>query len=152
MAMASDSSLERLLQGLRAVAEGTRLRILALCAHGELTVSDLVEILGQSQPRVSRHLKLLVEGGLLERQQEGNWAFYRLTERGPAAALARQIVDLIPDDDPEHALDLERLQEVRAGWAVQAEAYFRRNAADWDRVRSLHVDEAKVEAALRRLV
>lgn len=150
--MVDDSPLDRLLLGLRAVAEGTRLRILALCAHGELTVSDLVEILGQSQPRVSRHLKLLVEGGLLERQQEGNWAFYRLSERGAAAALARQIVDLIPDDDPEHALDLKRLEEVRAGWAVQAEAYFKRNAATWDRVRALHVDEAKVDAALRRLL
>lgn len=152
MANEGDSSLERLLQGLRAVAEGTRLRILALCAHGELTVSDLVEILGQSQPRVSRHLKLLVEGGLLERQQEGNWAYYRLTERGPVAALGRQIVDLIPDSDPEHALDLKRLEEVRAGWAVKAESYFKRNAADWGRVRALHVDEAKVDAALRRLV
>lgn len=150
--MTNESSLDRLLQGLRAVAEGTRLRILALCAHGELTVSDLVEILGQSQPRVSRHLKLLVEGGLLERQQEGNWAYYRLTERGPVAALARQIVDLIPDHDAEHALDLKRLEEVRAGWAVKAEAYFKRNAADWDRVRALHVDEAKVDAALRRLI
>lgn len=150
--MTNESSLDRLLQGLRAVAEGTRLRILALCAHGELTVSDLVEILGQSQPRVSRHLKLLVESGLLERQQEGNWAYYRLTERGPVATLARQIVDLIPDSDPEHALDLRRLEEVRAGWAVKAESYFKRNAADWDRVRALHVDEAKVEAALSRLI
>ena len=150
--MATDSSLDRLLQGLRAVAEGTRLRILALCAHGELTVTDLVEILGQSQPRVSRHLKLLVEGGLLERQQEGNWAYYRLSERGPVAALARQIVDLVPDSDPDHALDLKRLEEVRAGWAIKAEAYFKRNATNWDRVRALHVDEAKVEGALRRLI
>ncbi len=102
--------MEQLLQGLRAAAEGTRLRILGLCAHGDLTVTELVEILGQSQPRVSRHLKLLVEAGLLERNQEGNWAYYRLA---PDAELARLIVDLIPAEDPAHALDLERLQAVK---------------------------------------
>ncbi|MCG8596712.1 MAG: metalloregulator ArsR/SmtB family transcription factor, partial [Kiloniellales bacterium] len=104
--------MDQLLQGLRAAAEGTRLRILGLCAHGDLTVSELVEILGQSQPRVSRHLKLLMEAGLLERNQEGNWAYYRLAQSAPGPApageLARLIVDLIPAEDPVHALDLER--------------------------------------------
>ena len=81
--------MDQLLQGLRAAAEPTRLRILALCARGELTVSDLTAILGQSQPRVSRHLKVLVEAGLLQRLREGTWAFYRLSDTGTAAGLAR---------------------------------------------------------------
>jgi len=140
--------LDELLQGLRAVGEHTRLRILSLCAHAELTVSDLVEILGQSQPRVSRHLKLLVEAGLLSRHQEGPWAYYRLSERGASGQLGRMIVDLLPPDDPQQSLDLQRLQAVTESWAVRAAAYFRRNAANWERIRALHVDQAKVDAAL----
>ena len=80
--------MERLLQGLRAAAEDTRLRVLALCSETELSVSELTQILGQSQPRVSRHLKLMVEAGLLERFREGAWAFYRVAETGANAALA----------------------------------------------------------------
>ena len=71
--------MNTLLQGMRAVAEPTRLRVLALCAHAELTVTELTQILAQSQPRVSRHLKLLVEAGLLDRFREGTWAFYRMS-------------------------------------------------------------------------
>ena len=106
--------MEALLRGLRAAAERTRLRILGLCAHDELSVTELVEILRQSQPRVSRHLRLLVEAGLLSRSQEGNWAYYRLNEEGSSGALARLITDLLPAEDPIHALDLERLQSVKA--------------------------------------
>ena len=67
-----------LLGALRAAAEPTRLRLLVLCARGELTVTELAQILGQSQPRVSRHLKLLCDAGLLDRSREGSWVFYRL--------------------------------------------------------------------------
>ena len=141
--------MEQLLQGLRAVAEGTRLRILGLCAHAELTVTELVEILGQSQPRVSRHLKLLMEAGLLERHQEGNWAYFRLAQSARNTELARLIVDLMPAEDPVHALDLERLQAVKQTYAIEAAAYFRRNAANWSQIRALHVEEAEVDAALR---
>ena len=74
---------------LRAVAEGTRLRILALLAETELTVSDLTEILRQSQPRISRHLKLLSEAGLIERHREGAWAFFRMADRGDSGAASR---------------------------------------------------------------
>src|SRR5207248_6962329 len=84
--------MEHLLAALRAVAEPTRLRLVVLCARGELTVSELTQILGQRQPRVSRHLKLLCEAGLLDRFREGSWVFYRLSQSGPAAALARQLV------------------------------------------------------------
>src|SRR5712671_2948167 len=84
--------MEHLLTALRAVAEPTRLRLVVLCARGELTVSELTQILGQSQPRVSRHLKLLCEAGLLDRFREGSWVFYRLSRASPAGALARQLV------------------------------------------------------------
>ncbi len=144
--------MDELLQGLRAVAESTRLRILALCAHAELTVSDLTQILGQSQPRVSRHLKLMVDAGLLDRFREGQWAFYRITDRGAAGKLAGTLVDLIPAEDPAHTLDLERLEQIKEARAQAAEEYFRKNAAQWDELRKLYVDDTEVEAALRRLV
>lgn len=144
--------MQSLLQALRAAAEPTRLRILGLCGHGELTVTDLVNILGQSQPRVSRHLRLLVEAGLLDRFQEGNWAWYRLADRDLSGELARQLIDLIPDDDPALALDLERLEQVKADRARAAEAYFRENAADWNEIRALHVDQAKVDTALEKVL
>ena len=84
MTMDSPLTLDTLMAALRAAAEPTRLRLLALCAQGELTVSELTQILGQSQPRVSRHLKLLCEAGLLERVPEGTWAFYRVGDRLPS--------------------------------------------------------------------
>ena len=147
--------MDRLLLGLKAAAEGTRLRILSLCAHVELTVSDLVRVLGQSQPRVSRHLRLLVEAGLLERHQEGNWAWYRLAEARSGARnaeLARQLIDLIPENDEIELLDLSRLEEIKAERARIAADYFRANAASWSEVRALHVDPAQVDSALRQVV
>lgn len=147
--------MNSLLLGLKAAAEKTRLRILSLCAHAELTVSDIVRILGQSQPRVSRHLRLLVEAGLLERHQEGNWAWYRLAESGNQVhnvELARQLVDLIPQDDAVQSLDLDRLEEIKAERALQAAEYFRANAESWSEVRALHVDSAMVEAAMCNVV
>ncbi|RVA43914.1 metalloregulator ArsR/SmtB family transcription factor, partial [Mesorhizobium sp. M7A.F.Ca.CA.004.09.1.2] len=77
-------SLDTMVDTLKAVAESSRLRILALLSRGDLTVSDLTEILGQSQPRVSRHLKLLLEAGLIGRYQEGSWAFFRLSDADSA--------------------------------------------------------------------
>ncbi len=144
--------MEVLLSGLRAAAEPSRLRLLALCAHAELTVSELVQIIGQSQPRVSRHLKLLCEAGLLDRSREGTWAFYRLSERGRCAELARLLVDLIPLKDESLALDLERLEAVKRANADRAAEYFRLNATKWDEVRSLHIAEARVEEALMGLL
>lgn len=141
-------SLEQVLAGLRAAGEDTRLRLLALCARGDLTVSDLVRILGQSQPRISRHLKVLCESGLLERLREGSWVFYRLALDGPGAVVARRILGLLPDSDGTLALDRQRLAAVQTERAEQAASYFAENAAHWDAIRSLHVDEAEVEALL----
>jgi len=144
--------MNNLLQGMRAVAEPTRLRLLALCAHAELTVTELTQILGQSQPRVSRHLKLLVEAGLLDRFREGTWAFYRMSETQACATLGRTIVDLIPADDSTISRDLERLEAVQSTRAKQAADYFRDNAARWDQIRSLHVDDAEIERAMLTLL
>ncbi|MBK8158400.1 MAG: metalloregulator ArsR/SmtB family transcription factor [Rhodospirillaceae bacterium] len=140
--------MDEILKGLRASAEATRLRILGLCAHAELTVSDLVEILGQSQPRISRHLKLLVEAGVLVRNQEGPWAWYRLPEEGVGGELARMIVDLLPSDDRQHAQDLKRLQAISEGWTTRVADFFRQHAGDWEQIRSLHADQAAVDAAI----
>src|SRR5215475_11709738 len=145
-AHSSDSDFGDLLGGLRAIAEGTRLRILALCAAGDLTVGDLTQILGQSQPRVSRHLKLLCEAGVLERLPEGTAVFHRLADRGPGSRLARQVLALLPRDDATLLLDRERQQAIRAERAASAAAYFRKNAAHWSELRSLYVDEKRVEA------
>jgi ubiquinone/menaquinone biosynthesis C-methylase UbiE/DNA-binding transcriptional ArsR family regulator len=140
--------MDEVLAALRAVAEPTRLRLLAVCARAELTVSDLVQILGQSQPRVSRHLKLLCDAGLLDRFREGNWVFYRLAQ----TPRARLLAGLVPADDPTAALDAERLGAIKRARAEAAAAYFRANAARWDEIRSLHVDEREVEAALAALL
>jgi ubiquinone/menaquinone biosynthesis C-methylase UbiE len=134
---------------LKAAGEETRLRIVALLAEAELTVSDLTDILRQSQPRISRHLRLLAEAGLVERFREGSWAFFRLGERGGAAALARDLVARLDPQDTTIARDRERLASVRAARAAAAQKYFARHAAEWDRIRKLHVADASVEEAIR---
>ncbi len=140
--------MEHLMAALRAVAEPTRLRLLVLCARGELTVSELTQILGQSQPRVSRHLKLLCEAGLLDRFREGSWVFYRLSQSSAADALARHLVAACGEADPTIVLDLQRLSAIKRQRADLASAYFRENAARWHHIRSLYVDEREVEAAI----
>ena len=134
---------------LKAAGEETRLRILALLAEAELTVSELTEILRQSQPRISRHLRLLVEAGLVLRFREGAWAFFRLNEQGPAARLARDLVAHLDPSDSVIAADRDRLAEVRAQRAAAAQAYFAKHAAEWDRIRNLHVADTAVEEATR---
>src|SRR5947207_9689066 len=133
--------MKELLEALRAAAEPTRLRLLALCAHADLSVTELTQILGQSQPRISRHLKLLCEAGLLDRSREGLWAFYRLSNRSSGGAigeLAQWLVDLIPDDDPMLLKDLGRLNQATGERAVIAQEYFRANAKAWDEIRRLY--------------
>ena len=134
---------------LKAAGEATRLRILALLAEAELTVSDLIEILRQSQPRLSRHLRLLAEAGLVERFREGAWAFFRLAERGGGADIARALIGRLDANDAIIVRDRERLTAVRAARATAAQNYFRRHAAEWDRIRKLHVADAAVEGAIR---
>jgi len=140
--------MEQLLQGLRAAGEETRMRLLVLCGHAELTVSELLQILGQSQPRVSRHLKLLCEAGLIDRFQEGSWVYYRLASKSDNALLARYLVDLTQETDPIVARDLERLDAIKQARSDAASAYFKENASRWNEIRSLHVDDAEVEKTL----
>ena len=143
--------MEELLTGLRAAGEPTRLRLLAILAKGELTVTELTQILRQSQPRVSRHLKLMCEAGLLDRFREGSWVFYRRAREGQGARLASILTGLIPAGDPTVARDMERLESVRSLRADRAAAFFSANAEQWNRIRSLHVPETKVEETLLQL-
>src|SRR6202030_1337001 len=108
---------------LKAAGEATRLRILALLGEAELTVSELTDILRQSQPRISRHLKLLAEAGLVDRSREGAWAFFRLAEHGERAELARALVVRLDPADGTVARDRERLTHVRSARAAAAQSY-----------------------------
>ena len=141
----SDTGLDAVLQALRAVAEPTRLRILVLCARADLTVTDLTSILGQSQPRVSRHLRIMCESGLLRRDAQATRAFFRAADD---AAIAAAVLGAVPVDVPMILGDLRRLQQVKATRAARARTYFRAHAESWNRIRDLHVDPTQVEAAL----
>src|SRR5437588_4934764 len=145
-------SFNTVLGALGAAGEETRLRLLALLAEDELTVSELVTILGQSQPRISRHLKLLVEAGLGERHREGAWVFFRIAQTGPVAGFARDLVAKLAPDDARLLADRARLSEVRQTRADQAARYFATHAANWDEVRAMHVPEERVEAAIRKAI
>jgi ubiquinone/menaquinone biosynthesis C-methylase UbiE/DNA-binding MarR family transcriptional regulator len=144
--------MEELLAGLKAVAETTRIRILFALSHGELNVTELTFILEQSQPRVSRHLKLMAEAGLISRHKEGNWVLFRLREQGRSGALARALVDMLPASDEHLAADLLRFEDIRQQRQGRADEYFRTNAADWAKLRSLHVRESDVEQAMLGLL
>lgn len=144
--------MEPTLDALRAIAEETRLRIVAVLRHGELTVTDLTEILGQSQPRVSRHLRLLVDAGLVAKHREGTWAFFRLVDTGARSALLNSTLDAVDPADPVFAADLDRLGVVRSRRADAAGEYFERIAPIWDEERSLHAAASTVEAVILDVV
>jgi ArsR family transcriptional regulator len=130
------------------VAEPTRLRVLALLAEGELNVKDLTRILGQSQPRISRHLKLLSESGLIERSPEGSWVYFRLAQADNGGGLARLVLDVVDRDDAVLVRDRRRAEALREERETAAQAYFQAHAGEWDSIRALHVAEADVEQAL----
>jgi ubiquinone/menaquinone biosynthesis C-methylase UbiE/Fe2+ or Zn2+ uptake regulation protein len=137
---------------LKAAAEETRLRILALLVETELTVSDLTDILRQSQPRISRHLKMLAEAGLVDRFREGSWAFFRLAEHGGTAEIVHALIGQLDLSDPIIARDRERLAAVRAERVKAAQSYFARHASEWDRIRRLHASDDAVEAEIRAVL
>ncbi|MCH7882315.1 MAG: metalloregulator ArsR/SmtB family transcription factor [Proteobacteria bacterium] len=145
-------TLDTLIVGLRAAGEHTRLRILALCARGELRVSELTQILGQSQPRVSRHLKLMVEAGLLERLPEGTQVYFRVSDRVEVSKLAHALVALIPESDAGLNRDFSRLQQVRDTRKQRAQDYFQQVAKSWDTIRAMHVPQQQLEEALLEVV
>ncbi|MBU2418828.1 MAG: metalloregulator ArsR/SmtB family transcription factor [Alphaproteobacteria bacterium] len=141
-------SADQTVEALRAAGEPIRLRVLSLLAGEELSVMELSHILDQSQPRVSRHLKLMTDAGLIERFPDGARVFYRLT----SDALARRLIDTVLDvlDSGAGLADDRRLEEVRRDREIAAGAYFERIAPQWDRIRSLYVCESAVEAAILR--
>jgi ubiquinone/menaquinone biosynthesis C-methylase UbiE len=144
--------LERTIAMLRAAGEPTRLRLLAVLSKGELTVTELTQILGQSQPRISRHLKLMCEANLLERFREGAWVFYRIAELIPYGIEANRLLHFIPFDDAILQRDLERLDRVKEARRADAENYFSQNAQEWAEIRKLHIDESEVETVMADLV
>lgn len=137
--------MEEILSQLRAAAEPTRLRLLALCARGALCVTDLCAALGQSQPRLSRHLKLLVEAGLLERLPEGSNVYFSLASR---ADLARAILARLAEDDPLLSADRRAAARLVAERVRAASEAFRRDGVDWDEAGALGLPTADIEAAL----
>jgi ubiquinone/menaquinone biosynthesis C-methylase UbiE len=141
-------SFNHLVAQLRAAGEITRARILALLAHGELSVGELAQVLNQSQPRLSRHLKFLTGAGLIERLPEGAWVFYRLPAEGGARALVDTLIASIDPADAELKRDFDRLREVKGERAEAADQYFARVADDWDRLRALHYAEDDIEQAV----
>lgn len=137
----------------QALADPSRLRLLALLREMELSVGELAQVLGQSQPRVSRHLKILADARLVMRRKEGSWVFLELGPgelTGPLFAL----LEAVDDDHAEQqfAVDRARLAAVRADRAEAAARYFAAHAAEWDQIRSLHIAESEVEAAIRDAV
>jgi DNA-binding transcriptional ArsR family regulator len=137
-----------LLNIMRALADPTRLRITLLIRQLELSVSEVVQILGQSQPRVSRHIRILDEAGIAERRREGAWVFLR-----PGPMMAHPSIAPLfqlpgTGDSRPVQRDLLKLQEVRSARAEMAARYFDSHAAEWDSLRSLHIAEAEVEAAM----
>jgi ubiquinone/menaquinone biosynthesis C-methylase UbiE/DNA-binding transcriptional ArsR family regulator len=140
-------SFDATLSALAAVGEPTRLRLAALLSEAELTVTELTTILGQSQPRISRHLKLMVEAGIIERHREGAWAFFRIAD-APPARLVHAALAAVDPRDATLVADRGRLDEARAERARSADSYFSRHADDWDQLRALHAPERDVENAL----
>jgi ArsR family transcriptional regulator len=136
----------------RSLADSTRLRILALLRAMELSVGELAQVLGQSQPRVSRHVKILIDAGLAERRKEGSWVFLSLGEPAKVAPLFAMLDRWaeIEGGDPWTRADAARLAAVRADRAAAAERYFAAHAKDWDEIRSLHIAESEVEAGIAR--
>lgn len=145
--------METLLTALRACAEPTRMRLLALAARGAFCVVEFTEILGQSQPRLSRHLRLLGEAGLLAREREGANVWFALPPADShAGALARAILARLPDDDPVLVADRRHAARVLAERARAASDSFRRSGADWDEMRALDLPATAVEHALLALL
>src|SRR2546423_12640879 len=119
---------------LKAIAEPTRLRLLVLLASGELSVKDLTRVLGQSQPRISRHLKLLAEAGLVERAPEGSWVYFRLADDGEGGELARLILQGVDRGDALLARDRRRAEAVQQEREAAAQGYFQQHAGEWDSI------------------
>ena len=148
--MAQD--LQQMIESLRAAAEPTRLRLLAICAEGELTVSEITHIVNQSQPRVSRHLKLLCNAGLLTRFREGHFVLYRVAAKGEGTELVNLLLERLSPDDEQLAVDRMRMARIKAERARRAADFLRFNAEDWARLRAADVADAKINRIIVEIV
>lgn len=146
MPVSGQISSAAMVTALKAAAEPTRLRILALLAGSALSVKDLTRILGQSQPRLSRHLKLLTEAGLVDRAPEGSWVYFHLADQ--ASALTRDLLSRLDQADAVLTRDRHRAETVKRDRQADAQKYFDAQAGNWDQIRALHVAESEVEAAI----
>lgn len=133
----------------QALADPTRLRIVVLLNLMELSVGELAQVLGQSQPRVSRHLKILADAGVLERRKEGSWVFLTLADAKRVDPMF-ELIDSWADHATQalFAADCARIETIRAERAEAANRYFAGHAEVWDQIRSLHVAESEVERAI----
>ena len=155
------SSAIPLIDTLRALSDPTRLRIMRLLASMELAVGELAQVLGQSQPRVSRHVKILCDARLAERRREGAWVFLHAVGSqsrgaGPLVDAVAHLLATAEDSDPafagQCAEDRAHLDAIRAARQAHAREWFDRHAAQWDQLRSLHIDDGPVESALAELL
>lgn len=149
MDLGKELSTEGLVAALKAAAEPTRLRILLLLSAGELNVKDLTVVLGQSQPRISRHLKLLVEAQLIERFREGSWVYFHISDRSGGGRLALKLLATLNADDAAVMRDRERADALKRERETASQGYFESHAAEWDHIRALHISETDVETAMR---
>lgn len=145
------ASTDHVLDALRAAGEPTRLRLLALLRDADLSVGELVQILDQSQPRLSHHLKTLTVSGLVERLPEGAWVFYRAATKGASKRLLDSVFSELDLNSGEFQADKTALRDVRQSRVSSAEAYFSGIAEEWDHIRSLHFSNASIEAAVSQL-
>jgi ubiquinone/menaquinone biosynthesis C-methylase UbiE len=145
-------SMDEIVEIVRAIGEPTRLRIMALLAHGEMAAGEMSTVLNQSQPRVSRHLKLLTEAGLIERRPEGAWVFFKVSDSGSAGPIASAILSQLPTRDFVLSRDIERLGQIQAQREQQAQAYFESAAVEWETLRKLHQPDDAVESELSSTV
>ncbi len=137
---------------LKAAGEITRLRLLVLLAQGELSVKDLTQVLEQSQPRISRHLRLLVKARLVVRHAEGAWVYYGINSDVKYSQFTYSLISRLALDNEQLSLDRERLKKLQMEKKQRAEKYFSKIASNWDKIRSLHISEIEVEAAIVSLV
>ena len=143
------TSYDDYIDALKAMAEPTRFRLTRLCAQGELTVSELMRIVGQSQPRVSRHLKLLQDAGVLESFREQHWVFYRVAQSVPCQQLVHDLLEHLPVDDDLMELDQARLNELRDARAKLSEEFVETEVPDWLRLHEYHGDEQRFSDAVQ---
>ena len=143
---------KRVIEVFKAVSDDARLRIMLLLRHGEMSVKELCEILDQSQPRISRHIKILADAELIDRSRQGSWLYCRLNRSDPMAQLIEPILASIAPQSAEIARDINRLNEIKAQRIADADAFFEANAQDWERIRALQIPESLLDQELRNFV